>query len=119
MVIRNNIFYNKLGKSRFSIWHEIATPHVISNNLFYDFKASYVGGNNNYDDSKLTATDIKNQNPIFVDGATYDFNLQSTSPAINKAIPITLPNSETLMFDTDFKGKKREASKWDMGAFEY
>lgn len=119
LVIRNNIFYNKLGKYRFSIWHDIAAPHVIGYNLFYDFKASNAGGDNNYDDSKLTATDIKNQNPMFVDEAMYNFTLQSSSPVIGKAIPITLPNSTTLMFDTDFNGKKRDISNWDMGAFEY
>ena len=119
LVIRNNIFYNKLGKYRFSIWHDMAAPHVISNNLFYDFKASNAGGENSYNDDKLTAADIKNQNPMFVDESTYDLKIQSTSPAINMAIPITLPNSTMLMFDTDFSGKKRGTSKWDMGAFEH
>ena len=56
---------------------------------------------------------------MFVDESTYDLKIQSTSPAINMAIPITLPNSTMLMFDTDFSGKKRGTSKWDMGAFEH
>nr|MBA3705178.1 T9SS type A sorting domain-containing protein [Bacteroidota bacterium] len=47
-----------------------------------------------------------------------DFSLKANSPAINKAVPITLPSSATLMFNKDFDGNPRGTSNWDMGAYE-
>jgi len=119
LVIKNNLFFNEAGKQRFSIWHDMAAPHVISHNLYYNFKPGNSGGVNSFTESNLTDKDILNQNPLFVNGSEYDFNLQSSSPAIGRGIPVTLPGSDELMYDTDFDGKKREASGWDMGAFAY
>ncbi|MCY7351734.1 MAG: right-handed parallel beta-helix repeat-containing protein, partial [Cytophagaceae bacterium] len=53
LVIRNNIFYNKISNSRFSIWHDLAQPHVISNNLYFDFKPSN-NSSNSFNAAKLT-----------------------------------------------------------------
>lgn len=119
LVIKNNVFYNKTGVNRFTIYHDIAAPHVISHNLYFDFKPSTPGGGNNFTEDNLTSNDVINQDPLFVDAAVYNFDLKASSPAINKAIPVKLPGSGDLLFDTDFNGKKRGASAWDMGAFEY
>lgn len=106
LVIKNNLFFNEAGKQRFSIWHDMAAPHVISHNLYYNFKPGNSGGVNSFTESNLTDKDILNQNPLFVNGSEYDFNLQSSSPAIGRGIPVTLPGSDELMYDTDFDGKR-------------
>lgn len=119
LVIKNNLFFNEANKQRFSIWHDVAAPHDISHNLYCNFKPGNSGGVNSFTESNLTDNDIRNQDPLFVNGSAYNFNLQVSSPAINRAVPITLPGSEELLFDTDYNGKKRDTSNWDMGAFEY
>lgn len=116
VVIRNNVFYNKMPNSRFSIWHNIAAAHVISHNLYFDFKAS-VNGANSFNTNNLTADDVR-LDPQFNNGTINDFSLRSTSPAIGKGIPVTLPNSTTLLFTTDLNGNPKGAI-WDMGAYEY
>lgn len=116
IMIRNNIFYNKVANSRFSIWHNYPAGQVISNNLYFDFKVS----NNStlsFNAANLTAADIQ-ADPLFKNATTDDFSLQATSPAIDKGIPITLPNSTTPLFTTDFNGNSKGIS-WDMGASEY
>lgn len=119
LVIRNNVFYNRTGKHRFSIWHNEAAPHVVDHNLYYDFKASYSGVGNNFTQENLTAADVVDQDPMFVDGGAFDFRLLPSSPAIGRAEPVTLPGSSELLFDTDFSGNRRGSNQWDMGAFEY
>lgn len=119
LVIRNNIFYNKTGNSRFSIWHNVAAPHVIDHNLYYDFKASYSSEGNHFTLENLTASDLVGQDPLFVDGASYDFELQASSPAIGRAEPVLRPGSTELLFETDFSGMSRGSDQWDLGAFEY
>ena len=116
-VIRNNIFYNKTPNSRFSIWHNYAAGHVISHNLYYDFKVSN-NSSNSFNQSSLTATDVV-LDPLFSNVDMGDFSLKAASPAINKGTVITLPNSSTLLFTTDLKSKTRGTSNWDMGAYEF
>ena len=116
-VIKNNIFYNKLSNSRFSIWHNYPAGHVIGNNLYFDFKPS----NNStlsFNNANLTVADIL-LDPQFKDAAKDDFSLLPTSPAINKGVPITLPNSTTLLYTTDLRGTPKTTTNWDMGAYEY
>jgi parallel beta-helix repeat protein len=117
LVIKNNIFYNKVSNSRFSIWHDIAAPHIISHNLYFDFKPSN-NNNNSFKVENLTINDIR-KDPEFNLNIPLDFSLKGSSPAINKGIPITLPNSTTLLFTKDFNGKDRGTNDWDMGAFEF
>jgi Right handed beta helix region len=117
-VIRNNIFYNKISNSRFSIWHNYPAGHVISNNLYFDFKPS-LNSTLSFTAANLTAADVKDIDPLFVNIAGGDFSLQGTSPAINKGVVITLPSSTTLLFTTDITGKTRGTANWDMGAYEF
>jgi Right handed beta helix region/Domain of unknown function (DUF5123) len=116
IVIRNNIFYNKNANARFSIWHNYAAGCVVSNNLYFDFKPSNNNANS-FNEKNLTGADIL-KDPEFNNPSTGDFSLKPSSPAVNRAMPITLPNSTTLLFATDMKGKSRGAKDWDMGAQE-
>jgi len=117
IVIRNNIFYNKTTNYRFSIWHDIAAPHVISHNLYFDFRVSNNGANS-FNATKLTTADVQ-ADPQFVNVPGSDFLLKATSPAINKGVVVTLPGTTTPLFITDSNGKSRGTSGWDMGAFEF
>jgi hypothetical protein len=116
LVIRNNIFYNKEANSRFSIWYNHVASHVISNNLYFDFKPS-ANGALSFTTSNLTAADVR-LDPLFNNVAINDFSLLPTSPAINKGVPVTLPNSATPLFTTDLNGNPK-GTNWDMGAYEY
>lgn len=116
--IKNNIFYNKTSNYRFSIFHNIAAPHVISNNLYFDFKSGNAGGSNNFTLSNLTAADVQ-ADPQFTNLTNNDFTLKSTSPAINKGVVVNLPSTSTPIFTVDYNGKSRGAGNWDMGAFEF
>lgn len=116
LVIRNNIFHNKIANSRFSIWHNVVAAHVISHNLYFDFKVSNNAANS-FNAAKLTAADVLTD-PQFTNVAGNDFTLKAISPAINKGIVITLPGSTVPLFTTDFTGKARGTSP-DMGAFEF
>ncbi|MBN7800082.1 right-handed parallel beta-helix repeat-containing protein [Algoriphagus aestuariicola] len=115
--IVNNIFYNKTANYRFSIFHNIAAPHVISNNLYFDFKPGWAGGENNFSQANLTAADVQ-ADPLFSTIGAKDFSLQAASPAIGKGVPFKLPDGSPL-FTTDFNGKNRGADTWDLGAFEF
>lgn len=87
---------------------DVAALHVINHNIFFDLKPGNAGGENNSDNNSLTAAHVKHQDPRFTDIAECDLHLQAALPAINKAVAITLPGSETLMFGTDFDGKQRQ-----------
>jgi len=119
IVIKNNILYNNTpaGRYLFSMWYNILSSHVISNNAFYVFKPSNNGANS-FNTSNLTAADILTD-PLFANAANDNFTLQATSPVINKGVPIALPSSATLMFTKDFNGRDRGTTNWDMGAFEF
>ena len=116
IVIRNNIFHNRGTQTKFSIWYNVPAAHVVSHNLFYDFKASANGGLS-FTTANLTANDFQ-VDPQFSNVGIEDFSLLPTSPAINKGTPITSPNSTTPLFTTDYNGNPKGTS-WDMGAYEY
>ncbi|WP_373494388.1 right-handed parallel beta-helix repeat-containing protein [Aquiflexum sp.] len=115
--IVNNVFYNKTDNYRFSIFHNIAAPHVIHNNLYFDFKPGWAGGVNNFSQANLTASDIQ-ADPLFTNIGSKDYTLKADSPAIGKGVPMKLPDG-TLLFNTDYNGKTRGESAWDLGAFEH
>ncbi|WP_373511380.1 right-handed parallel beta-helix repeat-containing protein [Persicitalea sp.] len=115
LVIRNNIFYNKTANYRHSIWHDLAAPHLISHNLYFDFKASNNAANS-FQTTNLTAADMQ-ADPQFTNPVTNDFALKATSPALKKGMPISLPGSAAPLFTTDFLGKPRGTTSWDLGAF--
>lgn len=116
LVIANNIFYNETENFRFSIFHNLASSHVISHNLYYDFKPGWAGEPNNFSEANLTDDDIL-LNPNFMDIQTEDFALNPDSPAIDAGKPITLPSTSELLFTTDFEGNQRGSEFWNMGAF--
>jgi hypothetical protein len=55
---------------------------------------------------------ILNQDPLFVNPANLNYQIDSLSPAIGKAVPVGNVN-------TDYFLKIRDASKPDIGAFEW
>lgn len=115
LVIRNNIFYNKTANHRYSIWHDLAAPHLIGNNLYFDFKVSNNAANS-FNAAKLTAADVQ-ADPQFTDITVGSFSLKATSPAVNKGVVVTLPGVTAPLFTTDLNGKPR-GTTWDMGAYE-
>ena len=114
--IVNNVFYNKSENYRFSIFHNIAAPHVIHNNLYFDFKPGWAGGENNFTQANLTEADVQ-ADPLFTNVQSEDYTLQANSPAIGKGVPFKLPDG-TLLFNTDYNGNTRGETAWDLGAFE-
>jgi hypothetical protein len=60
------------------------------------------------------AADVKNQDPRFINLASGDYRVQSTSPAIDAGIPI---NAWTNPTDKDGSPRPR-GSGWDIGAYE-
>lgn len=113
--IRNNIFYNKLPNVKYTIWHNQASKHVISNNLYSDFKPSINGAN-----SFATSgpTDVQGD-PKFVSVENKNFHLQTDSQAINKATSVDSPVSPySTLYTSDFD-KKDRGSVWDIGAYEF
>lgn len=125
LVIRNNIFYNPQGNQQFSIWHNDATPHDISHNLYFYFKPGNAGGENTFDKYDLTSADVVDRDPLMVSPATGDYSLTAESPAKWAGIPVVLKGTEpgmeagSLLFDTDMNGKKRSEGRWSMGAYEF
>ncbi len=102
-VIRNNIVSGcpQQIKSNFSQPFSV----TIHNNLFF----GAIGGFS----ANTTVSSTLNANPLHVNVASFDFNLQPNSPAIDKAIgsPLSM---------VDFNGVKRpQGALGDLGAFEY
>jgi hypothetical protein len=81
----------------------------INNNLYYDptnTMTNVCGGNQGANSLET--------NPEFVNIATHDFKLQSTSPAIDAGVTLETPYN----FDRD--GVYRpQGTAWDIGAYEY
>ncbi|MFC3559284.1 right-handed parallel beta-helix repeat-containing protein [Pedobacter jamesrossensis] len=119
ITIKNNIFYNKSSNSsRYSIFHNQASKHNISNNLFFDFKVSNNGANS-YTQTMVSNSASLQIDPQFINAANADFHLKSTSPVINKGVLIYTPISPfPLMFTSDFDYRNK-GGIWDIGAFEF
>ena len=100
MKIINNILYG-VGTSK-PLTQTGSSNLVVSNNIFYDgsIPSSVAGGNTN-------------ANPGFASASTGDFQLQTGSPAIDKA------NSQYTV-TTDLLGHQRPVGNgYDMGCYEY
>lgn len=69
---------------------------------------------------------LDDQDPLFLNPGSYDFNLQSGSPAINAgtssgdtaAVYTLFLSRYGISIDYDFNGGQR-SGEWDIGAFEY
>jgi hypothetical protein len=116
--IYNNIFVNNNGMT-YVIRDAGANDLTISNNLYYnnnpaanDFILNGVGYNLASWISSGREPGIVNANPLFVNAGSFDFRLQSGSPAINAGIKVP-----SLL---DRAGNTRPSgSAWDIGAYEY
>ena len=93
--IKNNIFVGLTTAISGS-----PTNYIINSNLFY-----------NNQSNGTTGTNPILSDPKFVNPSTGDFHLQSTSPAIDKAIDW----GQTR----DFDGNPKQGLSWDIGAYEF
>ena len=109
--IINNIFY--LSGTGGSPLAAIDTQYGTFTNVVANHNLVYGGSNLMITDTKsgLTVTsNLLNVNPLFVSPSTYDFRLQSTSPAINAGTSVGL--------STDYL-KDAIIGNPDIGAYEY
>jgi parallel beta-helix repeat protein len=101
----NNSVYARAGKLANAI-NSVSTNIIFSYNIYYNYTGNLILGSND------KTADPKYINPSF-DPAVANFNLQSTSPAINTGTSTSAPT-------TDFNGKARPSgSGYDRGAYEY
>lgn len=105
--IRNNIAVVDASWNGFAISSANTTNLEVADNLIYGLNASLAT------DSDVTAVEVNTtiMDPLFVDAAQFDFNLQASSPAIGLANLATAVN-------TDYFGVSRDAMP-DVGAVEY
>ncbi len=115
LVIMNNIFYDGLGTTKFSIYADYLAPHRISHNLYCPFLPGYAGGDNVFNSSCLTEDDVVDQDPEFVSPGTGDYHLAQSSPAMGKGAPVYI--GEELLFTDNFDGDARNTASWGMGAY--
>jgi hypothetical protein len=120
--------------SMITFWETVVTDSVIENNIFYD-PTTYV-----FDFTRIAATNLRiannivysgtfssgtpagvtfsnnrlNTDPLMVAPASFDFHLQSTSPAINTGV------YEGTLVPNDFDGNLRPSgAAYDIGAYEF
>lgn len=110
ITIQNNIFY---GARNYAITtagaYEVATR--IDHNLVYGSLSGVIDTAVVHGSYSVT-NNVLNANPMFVNSATYNFHLQSGSPAIDKGAPVDVT--------TDFDGNPRPLGCcYDIGAYEY
>lgn len=107
--IRNNIFYNSsnIGRSR----SDIVDNLQVSNNLYFN---QYRSG---YDEIAAAEAGSLYGDPKFIDPSKPDFNIQSSSPAVNQGYSI--PSTNGIFFNFDLLGGARPAGQFDIGAYEY
>jgi hypothetical protein len=131
--VRNNLFYDngQAGAYRADLWLQQAANNIIeSNNSFYRSGSAWditkliekagvvydinhiIGSSAGYwqfvsgQGTNDMVGDIK-----FVNPASFDFHLQSTSPAINAGTDVGLT--------TDYDGNPKSGASWDIGAYEF
>ena len=113
IVIKNNIMANSHGDGVCIIYENMELEVIDENyNLVYNWNfGSGPGWFTNWGDGSIIGnTDAKN--PDFVDAGGEDFQLQSSSPAINAGVDV-----EVVL---DIEGNVRpQGSGYDIGAYEY
>jgi hypothetical protein len=107
ILIQNNIFHSPRNYALNT--QSVATNVTVRNNLVYG--ASLIYGTGCSDPDYTCSGNITGQDPKFVDYKSYNFHLQSVSPAINKGL--------------SFSGRTKDADgnsivgAPDIGAYEY
>jgi hypothetical protein len=104
----NEIINNIVSDHKHYGVYNAAAQTQIKNNLIYNQTDGYIrlGG-------AISANNITGVSPLFVELASYNFHLQSTSPAIDKGLSLAL-------VPTDNEGTVRpKGASFDIGAYEY
>lgn len=105
--IYNNVFYGNAHRGIAIDSGSVGT--IIRNNISFGNNQTAIA---NFS-STTTLSHNLTTNPLFVNPSTFDFHLQSGSPAINAGTTIAT-------FNTDFDGVLRpQGSAWDIGAYEF
>lgn len=121
IVIKNNIFYGLSSTIPIlDIEEQLTTGSDITNNLFYNPNKSnlirYMGTQmtvSTWNTQTYVGTDLSGD-PLFNNVSSYDFTLQSGSPAIDAGVTLGTP------YNVDILGISRpQGSAYDIGAFEY
>ena len=102
--IYNNTIYN-VAQSAVNVL--AASGTIIRNNIMYLNRSTIIdGGTGTIQDHNLTT------NPLFVNAAAFNFNLQTSSPAIDAGVTLS-------QVTTDFKNTPRpQGGAYDIGAYE-
>lgn len=105
VIIANNLIHARPTKWAIGTTAQPNTNYTIENNIVYNENSSQSIYNN-------LSTGWSNSNPLFVDPTLNNFNIQSTSPAINAA-------STNYIIAKDFNNNIRADDMNDVGAIEY
>jgi len=109
--IKNNIVSNGTGIDGFGIRiaGANASDTVCDSNILFNNAA----GNFSDSGTNTTNTNEINTDPDYVDAASDNYDILTTSPA--KDVGLDLSG----VFTTDINGSSRPAGEWDIGAFEF
>jgi uncharacterized repeat protein (TIGR01451 family) len=106
VVVRNNIFSQNLS---FQISNESAATLTVDHNLIDGYRG---------DPYETRGTDYVEGDPRFVDGASANFHLQSTSPAIDAGSATDAPSDDYEGNARPQDGDGNGSTIHDMGAYE-
>ena len=103
---QNNIVVDTKDFAQYTT-SNLVTPSTASNNIWYNGGDSAPAAAPTWDTSPII------EDPLFVNMASGDYNLQSLSPAVGAGVIL---NS---FFTGDYHSINRGVDAWDIGAFEY